>query len=173
MTPLGAIRTSERARSDHAAGGNVESQRDLLEALSNSDSRRALDRLSGKTPPVANNFALGYTYYDVLDSDQEGGSSGSCRATTCELRLTDGRHHCSRLPLPPRQSVSLIRVARRALINAAVDTEYPTRYPTRLVGAVAVDAATPGLAAILPYSSSVPRRQVQGCHVGNHDVVEG
>ena len=26
-------------------------------------------------PPIANSFALGYTYYDVLDADQEGSLS--------------------------------------------------------------------------------------------------
>jgi dynein light intermediate chain 1, cytosolic len=54
------------------AGGSTDSQRDFLEALSNSDARRNLDRQNSKTPPIANNFALGYTYYDVLDTDQEG-----------------------------------------------------------------------------------------------------
>jgi dynein light intermediate chain 1 len=51
-------------------GGTPESQRDFLESLSSPESRRNLDR--SKIPPVANNFALGYTYYDVLDADQDG-----------------------------------------------------------------------------------------------------
>ncbi|KAF7547636.1 hypothetical protein G7046_g8947 [Stylonectria norvegica] len=50
-------------------GGTPESQRDFLESLSGSESRRNADRQ--KTPPIANNFALGYTYYDVLDADQD------------------------------------------------------------------------------------------------------
>lgn len=50
----------------------MESQRDFLEALSNNDQRRHLDRQNYKIPPIANSFALGYTYYDVLDADQEG-----------------------------------------------------------------------------------------------------
>lgn len=52
------------------AGGTPEYQRDFLESLSSSESRRNFDRQ--KTPPIANNFALGYTYYDVLDADQDG-----------------------------------------------------------------------------------------------------
>ncbi|KAH8908161.1 hypothetical protein BR93DRAFT_927196 [Coniochaeta sp. PMI_546] len=52
-------------------GGTVDSQRDFLESLSSQDQRRILDRGNTKLPPVANNFALGYTYYDVLDADQE------------------------------------------------------------------------------------------------------
>jgi dynein light intermediate chain 1 len=51
-------------------GGTPEHQRDFLESLSNSESKRNTDRL--KIPPIANNFALGYTYYDVLDADQDG-----------------------------------------------------------------------------------------------------
>ncbi|KAI2614997.1 putative motor protein [Hypoxylon sp. NC1633] len=52
-------------------GGSVDSQRDFLEALSNNDSRKTLDRNNHKIPPIANSFALGYTYYNVLDADQE------------------------------------------------------------------------------------------------------
>ncbi|KAL2150129.1 hypothetical protein VTH82DRAFT_7805 [Thermothelomyces myriococcoides] len=51
-------------------GGSVDSQRELFEALSSND-RRIHDRNASRAPPVANNFALGYTYYDVLDADQE------------------------------------------------------------------------------------------------------
>lgn len=54
-------------------------QRDFLEALSKGDSRRSVER-QAKTAPLANSYALGYTYYDVLDADQEGMSVyGRCR----------------------------------------------------------------------------------------------
>jgi dynein light intermediate chain 1, cytosolic len=52
-------------------GGSVDSQREFFESLSTSEIRRTLDRQTNKTPPLANSFALGYTYYDVLDADQE------------------------------------------------------------------------------------------------------
>ncbi|ROT41037.1 dynein light intermediate chain [Sodiomyces alkalinus F11] len=52
-------------------GGSSESQRDFLESLSNGSEKRSLDRQSSRAPPVANSFALGYTYYDVLDADHE------------------------------------------------------------------------------------------------------
>ena len=55
-----------------SAGGSPESQREFLEALSADDERRIQDRQSHKQPPIANNFALGYTYHDVLDADHEG-----------------------------------------------------------------------------------------------------
>ncbi|KAG6036722.1 hypothetical protein E4U41_005543 [Claviceps citrina] len=50
-------------------GGSPETQREFIESLSNSEGKRTFDRQ--KVPPVANNFALGYTYYDVLDADQD------------------------------------------------------------------------------------------------------
>ena len=52
------------------AGGTPETQRDFLESLSSAESKRNAERQ--KVPPIANNFALGYTYYDVLDADQDG-----------------------------------------------------------------------------------------------------
>ncbi|KAK1494618.1 dynein light intermediate chain, partial [Colletotrichum tamarilloi] len=52
-------------------GGSPESQKEFVESLSHSSEKRSLDRNSSKTPPIANSFALGYTYYDVLDADQE------------------------------------------------------------------------------------------------------
>jgi dynein light intermediate chain 1 len=57
---------------DSCAGGSTESQREFLEALSGEDGRKAQDRQSSKQPPIANSFALGYTYHDVLDADHEG-----------------------------------------------------------------------------------------------------
>ncbi|OAA32980.1 dynein light intermediate chain [Moelleriella libera RCEF 2490] len=50
-------------------GGTPETQREFIESLSSFDGRRTSDRQ--KVPPVANNFALGNTYYDVLDADQD------------------------------------------------------------------------------------------------------
>lgn len=39
------------------------------------ETRKSQDRQSSKQPPIANNFALGYTYHDVLDADHEGMSN--------------------------------------------------------------------------------------------------
>ncbi|KAL4799685.1 dynein light intermediate chain-domain-containing protein [Aspergillus venezuelensis] len=56
-------------------GGTPESQREFLEAYSADTSDPSLSNerrnRKGKLPPVANQFALGYTYLDVLDADQE------------------------------------------------------------------------------------------------------
>lgn len=61
-----------QASTDACIGGSTESQREFLEALSSEDARKGQDRQSSKQPPIANSFALGYTYHDVLDADQEG-----------------------------------------------------------------------------------------------------
>jgi dynein light intermediate chain 1 len=53
-------------------GGTTDSQKEFLEALSVDDLRKTQDRQRSKQPPIANNFALGYTYHDVLDADHEG-----------------------------------------------------------------------------------------------------
>lgn len=56
-------------------GGTPESQREFLETLSadtSADPGLVNDKRKGKAPPIANQFALGYTYRDVLDADQEG-----------------------------------------------------------------------------------------------------
>ncbi|EAA28729.3 hypothetical protein GE21DRAFT_625 [Neurospora crassa] len=52
-------------------GGSVDSQREFFESLSRNELRRNTDRQGSRKPPIANSFALGYTYYDVLDADQE------------------------------------------------------------------------------------------------------
>ncbi|KAL8644135.1 MAG: hypothetical protein Q9210_007406, partial [Variospora velana] len=51
-------------------GGNAELQREFLETIESDTSRRPQDRRR-KKPPVANEFALGYTYQDVLDADHD------------------------------------------------------------------------------------------------------
>ena len=47
-------------------GGTGECQKEFVESLN-------VGRKKGeKKPPIANAFALGYTYLDVLDADHEG-----------------------------------------------------------------------------------------------------
>lgn len=57
-----------------AIGGTPDSQREFLETLSSDPSTDSLpsERRKGNVPPITNQFALGYTYQDVLDADQEG-----------------------------------------------------------------------------------------------------
>ncbi|KAF6239753.1 hypothetical protein HO173_002299 [Letharia columbiana] len=51
-------------------GGTPDTQKELLEILSSDAPKRPQDRHKRK-PVIANEFALGYTYQDVLDADQE------------------------------------------------------------------------------------------------------
>ncbi|KAJ5322705.1 hypothetical protein N7452_010994, partial [Penicillium brevicompactum] len=57
-------------------GGTPDSQREFLDTFSadtSADPALANDKRKGKgkVPPIANQFALGYTYRDVLDADKE------------------------------------------------------------------------------------------------------
>ena len=56
-------------------GGSSETQKEFLETLTSDAPKRPQDRHKRK-PVVANEFALGYTYQDVLDADHEGKFSG-------------------------------------------------------------------------------------------------
>ena len=70
---LGKLTTAPQCTATNLiAGGTTDSQREFLETLSADDTRKTSDRQSSKQPPIANNFALGYTYHDVLDADHEG-----------------------------------------------------------------------------------------------------
>ena len=61
-------------------GGGPETQKEFLETLASDAPKRPQDRHRTK-PVVANEFALGYTYQDVLDADHEGKFSGEIRAS--------------------------------------------------------------------------------------------
>ena len=52
-------------------GGGSETQKEFLETLGTESAKRLAGRYR-KRPSVANEFALGYTYQEVLDADQEG-----------------------------------------------------------------------------------------------------
>ena len=56
-------------------GGTPDTQKEFLEILTSDAPKRPQDRHKRK-PVIANEFALGYTYQDVLDADQEGKNSG-------------------------------------------------------------------------------------------------
>lgn len=51
-------------------GGSPTTQREFLEVLNSRSQRRGQERQRQK-PAIANDFALGYTYQEVLDADQE------------------------------------------------------------------------------------------------------
>ncbi|MCJ1473905.1 hypothetical protein MMC13_002561 [Lambiella insularis] len=51
-------------------GGSADVQKEFLDTLASDSTKKQHDR-HRKKPPIANEFALGYTYQDVLDADQE------------------------------------------------------------------------------------------------------
>ena len=71
MTPPGVFKKTCLM---YNVGGTTASQNDFLDVLAdeNAQTRRGFDRSQSKRPPVANRFALGYTYQDVLDVDHDG-----------------------------------------------------------------------------------------------------
>ena len=58
-------------------GGSCDSQREFIDSLAPepnvSSASRRQDRNRARKIPLANKFALGYTYRDVYDADGEGG----------------------------------------------------------------------------------------------------
>lgn len=110
-------------------GGSEESQRDFLEALSDSERRRNFDRQNYRMPPIANSFALGYTYYDVLDADQEGSLSPSLPKDSPPegSRIADSivyRYPGARFPPSSQHSFSVLHFSRSTPSNSAIDTQY-------------------------------------------------
>lgn len=54
-----------------SSGGSLETQKEFLDILDSESPKKPQER-NRRKPPVANEFALGYTYQDVLDADHEG-----------------------------------------------------------------------------------------------------
>ena len=63
-------------------GGSPDTQKEFLELIASDAPKRPQDRYKRK-PVIANDFALGYTYQDVLDADHEG----EPRGLLCRERL--------------------------------------------------------------------------------------
>jgi len=65
-----------RTLTDVETGGSIEAQSQFIDSITPKplpqNVRRPYERQQRKKPNVANRFALGYTYQDVLDVDQEG-----------------------------------------------------------------------------------------------------
>lgn len=97
---------------DNFIGGTTESQREFLDALSTEDTRRNQDRQSSKQPPIANNFALGYTYHDVLDADHEG--KPRSKHFTQVVKLKPSRHTRSPFHIPPLRPLALLHTTSTA-----------------------------------------------------------
>ncbi|RDW62133.1 hypothetical protein BP6252_11566 [Coleophoma cylindrospora] len=119
-------------------GGTSDSQKEFLESLIVEDGKRPQDRQSVKQPPIANDFALGYTYQDVLDADHEGSCSLSCTLNM----LTKDRYSCSSLTLFTGGSVSVLHTPPPTTTHSTKYSKYTGGHIARLVTAMVLDART-------------------------------
>jgi hypothetical protein len=58
--------------SNLSIGSTPESQREFISSLETDTTFQGHRGQPSQKPPIANDFALGYTYQDVLDTDQNG-----------------------------------------------------------------------------------------------------
>lgn len=79
---------------------------------------------------IANDFALGYAYQDVLDADQEGEDNARCLD---EYKLNIFRYTGSIIYLPSFRTFAFLRAPTQAPSHYAVDTRHSSRYTTGLV----------------------------------------
>lgn len=81
-------------------------------------------------PPVANNFALGYSYYDVLDADQDGLST----PVNGIVLFTDIiRYSCPSFALSRLTTLPRVRFPSRSSSYPRSDPEYCFGGSPRLV----------------------------------------
>lgn len=165
-------------------GGTPESQREFLDTLSADTSDPNVpgtmnERRRGKTPPIANQFALGYTYQDVLDADQEGrppaftlGLGSACPYMRRRLIVTGSecpRYLGSRLRVSSLRTLSLVRATSQTALDSSIRAGDPGGHTAGLVGSVDVDTAIERMGPLAKTCSHFARRRDQGRHGRNHD----
>lgn len=105
-------------------GGTPDSQREFLDTFSadtSADPSLVNDKRKGKgkTPPIANQFALGYTYRDVLDADKEG-TRRMHSLIRHMLMLLSRRYPGTRLGVPLVRALSVIRTSPQTTFDPQV-----------------------------------------------------
>lgn len=133
--------TLGRRFADAKLGGTPESQREFLEALSLEDGKKGQDRHASKQAPIANNFALGYTYQDVLDADHEG----NIPLNSFIYILIYSRHPRPPLNLPPWEPVPNIHTTHPTIIDPSNHPKHTHCRITRLVTTMVLASRTTGL----------------------------
>ena len=93
-------------------GGTQESQREFIDSLAQeqqSQTRlRQQDRTKARKAPVANRFALGYTYQNVWDVDHEGKADGDFWARKEDTLLMRNRATSTTVDIHPQRAVASI-----------------------------------------------------------------
>lgn len=158
------------AYADVDAGGSTEAQREFLEALSTDDSRRQ-DRQSSKQPPIANAFALGYTYHDVLDADHEGVDGNA--ASIPGKFLTRSRYSSSPLHIPTLRSLALIYTPTTTTSHTPDDPEHSYSNTSGLVAAMVLVTAASRLGAATQGIACFIRCGMQGQNGRSYAELEG
>ena len=108
-------------QAENRAGGTPETQKDFLETLASDFPDRAQERQKRKAP-VANEFALGYTYQDVLDTDHEG-KEGMANWEGLE-KAKRNRSSCTPLHISPFGTFSFLCSPHKASIYSACPAGY-------------------------------------------------
>lgn len=128
-----------------STGGTPESQREFLETFSADTSEPGLanDKRKGRIPPIANQFALGYTYQDVLDADQEGDQTSVLNIGTFR-RLTDcpKRYPSTSFRIPPLRTLTVLCPPPQTALDPSVRPGNIGRAPAGLVRPVDMGPAT-------------------------------
>ena len=109
-------------------GGSPETQKEFLETLASDAPKRPQDRHRRK-PVVANEFALGYTYQDVLDADHEGNLL--VRSVQNE-KLRMYRHPRPPINLPSLRARAILHIFAQTTLHASINTRHPSSHATRL-----------------------------------------
>jgi hypothetical protein len=133
-------------------GGTPDSQREFLDTFSadtSADPSLANDKRKGKgkTPPIANQFALGYTYRDVLDADKEGTWELHSLLVSAMLTLFSCRYSGPRFGLPPVRAVSVIRASPQTTPDPQVRPGNAGCHPDGLVRPMDVGSKAKGMDA--------------------------
>ena len=153
---------------DFYVGGTTESQREFLEALSAEDLRRNQDR-QRKQPPIANDFALGYTYHDVLDADHEGMRTASYP----QYLLIPQRYPSTPLRIPTRRSLAVLYTPPPTPFNTTNYPQHSHCCTTRLVTTVVLAEATARLDTASEDTPCLAGWGLQGEDGRSHDWLAG
>jgi hypothetical protein len=146
-----SLQENQKSLTNTLSGGTTESQREFLEALAVEDGRKTQDRHGSKQPPIANNFALGYTYQDVLDADHEGMGQEHLSKNI----LIVFRHSCPPLDIPSGRPFALLYASPPTPFDSSNYSQYTHCYFTRLVTAMVLAQRTSRLGTTVANSTDL------------------
>ena len=75
---------------------------------------------------IANEFALGYTYQDVLDADHEGDTPGASRNGGVQLTIV--RHTCQTIDILPLRLFDCLRSPPQTSVHTTIHTGHTSSH---------------------------------------------